>query len=31
MFVGDLTGALIMLYAMKGMLALLPTKRPAGA
>ena len=26
MFVGDLSGALIMLYAMKGMLALLPTK-----
>jgi hypothetical protein len=28
MFVGDLIGALIMLYAMKGILALLPTKRP---
>jgi len=28
MFVGDLTGALIMLYAMKGILALLP-KRPS--
>jgi hypothetical protein len=27
MFVGDLVGALIMLYAMKGILALLPAKR----
>lgn len=27
MFVGDLSGALIVLYAMKGMLALLPTQR----
>jgi hypothetical protein len=30
MFVGDLTGALIMLYAMKGMLALLP-KQPGNS
>jgi hypothetical protein len=29
MFVGDLAGALIMLYAMKSILALLPTKRRA--
>jgi len=28
MFVGDLVGALIVLYAMKGILALLPVKRP---
>ncbi|WP_243672478.1 hypothetical protein [Paraburkholderia kirstenboschensis] len=30
MFVGDLTGALIMLYAMKGILALLP-KQPGNS
>ena len=31
MFVDDLSGALIMLYAMKGILDVLPTKRAAGA
>jgi hypothetical protein len=31
MFVGDLAGALIMLYAMKGILVMLPTKRRADA
>ncbi|HDR9233465.1 TPA: MASE1 domain-containing protein [Burkholderia vietnamiensis] len=30
MFVGDLSGALIVLYAMKALISVLPTRRPTG-